>query len=126
VLTQFPKALIDRPRPPAGFSSIVGPGGDHSFPSGHAEYVISFYGFLAIIVLQHVDRRWQRVLVATSFAIFALTVGAGRVSMGRHWPIDILASYAFGAAILSGILWLRHSIRQAMAATASRNVSVEG
>jgi undecaprenyl-diphosphatase len=125
VLAQFPKALIDRPRPPAGDPSILGPGGMQSFPSGHAEYVISFYGFLALLVVQHLERRWQRVAVVTVFALFALSVGIGRISMGRHWPIDILASYLFGAAILSGILWLRYSIRQAMAITAARTSTDE-
>jgi membrane-associated phospholipid phosphatase len=114
VLAQFPKALVDRPRPSSEFPSIEGIGGFQSFPSGHAEYVISFYGFLAFLVAQGLDRRWQRALAVTACVGFVLTVGVGRVALGRHWPLDVIASYIAGAGILSGILWLRWSIRRAI------------
>jgi membrane-associated phospholipid phosphatase len=58
VLAQFPKALIDRPRPSPDFPGIEGVGGAQSFPSGHAEYVVTFYGFLAVLLMMRA-RSWR-------------------------------------------------------------------
>lgn len=110
VLAQFPKALIDRPRPSATFPGIEGVGGFRSFPSGHAEFVISFYGFLAYLAVQRLQRRWQRVAVIVAWLLLAAVTGLGRIATGRHWPIDIFTSYLFGAGILSGLIWLQWSV----------------
>lgn len=114
VLAQFPKALIDRPRPSDAFLSIEGPGGSQSFPSGHAEFVMSFYGFLTYLVVQRLDRRWQQVAVVAAWGLLVFATGFGRIALGRHWPLDIIASYVFGLGILSGLVWLRWSLRQAI------------
>jgi membrane-associated phospholipid phosphatase len=110
VLAQFPKALIDRPRPSEAFPGIDGVGGFRSFPSGHAEFVISFYGFLAFIIVQRLERRWQRVAVIVAWLALALATGLGRIATGRHWPIDIAASYLIGAGLLSGLIWLQWAV----------------
>jgi membrane-associated phospholipid phosphatase len=112
VLAQFPKALIDRPRPSAAFPGIDGVGGFRSFPSGHAEFVITFYGFLTFLAVQRLQRRWQQTAVVVGWLILALATGLGRIATGRHWPIDITASYLIGAGILSGLIWLQWSVLQ--------------
>lgn len=114
VLSQFPKALIDRPRPSSAFEGIEGVGGFQSFPSGHAEFVVSFWGFLAVVVWSRLEHHWQRVAVIAAWLGLALTTGMLRIAMGRHWPVDIFASYIFGLGILSGLIWLRRSIRIAI------------
>lgn len=106
VLAQFPKALIDRPRPPAGFSGIEGVGGFQSFPSGHSEYVITFYGFLAFILLCRFRTRGQRFAIVAGWLVFAVATGFGRIAAGRHWPLDVIASYVVGLGLLSGLIWL--------------------
>ncbi len=113
VLAQWPKALIDRPRPSGNFDGIVGVGGFQSFPSGHSEYVVTFYGFLAYLVMLHLDRRWMRWAVGASWIVFALGTGFGRIALGRHWPIDVLASYLIGLGLLSGMIWLHSAMRYA-------------
>lgn len=115
VLAQFPKALIDRPRPSPAFDGIEGVGGVQSFPSGHAEFVISFWGFLTLLAWLHLKERWQRIAFVSFWIALALLTGLLRIAMGRHWPIDIFASYIFGFGILSGLIWLRRSIRLAIA-----------
>lgn len=112
VLAQFPKALIDRPRPSAEFEGIVGIGGGQSFPSGHSEFVVTFYGFLAFVLLYYLHRPWQRALVVATFLSLVLLTGYGRISEGRHWPVDVLSSFLLGAAIISGLVWLHGSIRR--------------
>ena len=106
VLAQFPKALIDRPRPPAGAAGIEGVGGLQSFPSGHAEYVITFYGFLAFMLLMRFTGKAQRTAIVCAWLLFVLSTGFGRVAAGRHWPVDVLTSYVVGIGLLSGLVWL--------------------
>ncbi len=113
VLAQWPKALIDRPRPSTNFDGIVGVGGFQSFPSGHSEYVVTFYGFLAYLVILHLERRWMRWTVAIGWVVFALATGFGRIALGRHWPIDVLASYVIGLGLVSGMIWLHSALRYA-------------
>jgi membrane-associated phospholipid phosphatase len=111
VLAQFPKAIVDRPRPSPAFDGIDGVGGLQSFPSGHAEYVITFYGFLAYLVMLHLVAPWQRGLVLTAWILLALATGFGRVAEGRHWPLDVFASYVVGLGLLSGLIWLHSAFR---------------
>jgi undecaprenyl-diphosphatase len=87
VLAQFPKALVDRPRPSAAFEDIVGVGGPRSFPSGHAEYVITFYGFIAYLLMRRLKGFWPRIAIMLVWLVFVLATGFGRVAAGRHWPL---------------------------------------
>jgi membrane-associated phospholipid phosphatase len=112
VLSQFPKALIDRPRPSAEYEGIVGIGGGQSFPSGHSEFVVTFYGFLAFVLFFYLQRPWQRATVVSGFLSLALLTGYGRISEGRHWPVDVACSFLLGAAVVSGLVWLHGAIRE--------------
>jgi membrane-associated phospholipid phosphatase len=112
VLSQFPKALIDRPRPSAEFEGITGIGGGQSFPSGHSEFVVTFYGFLAFVLFFYLRRPWQRALVVGAFVSLALLTGYGRIAEGRHWPVDVACSFLLGAAVVSGLVWLHAAIRE--------------
>ena len=111
VLSQFPKALVDRPRPSSAFEGIVGVGGGQSFPSGHSEYVVTFYGFIAYLLMLHAPTRWLRATIFVVWVIFALATGFGRVALGRHWPLDVLTSYLVGLGLLSGMIWLHSAFR---------------
>jgi undecaprenyl-diphosphatase len=117
VLAQFPKALIDRPRPSAEFEGIVGIGGGQSFPSGHSEFAVTFYGFLAFVLIYYLQRPWQRAIVAGGFVSLVFLTGYGRISEGRHWPIDVLCSFLLGLAIVSGLMWLQRAIREGLIRT---------
>lgn len=113
VLAQWPKAVLDRPRPPAGFDGLDGVGGFQSFPSGHSEFVVTFWGFAAFILLLHADRPWQRALVLVPFLGLVVATGYGRVALGRHWPLDVLVSYVVGLGLLSGLIWIYAAVREA-------------
>ena len=113
VLAQFPKALVDRPRPSPAFAGIEGVGGLQSFPSGHSEYVVTFYGFLAYLLMLHRRGRWWRAGIAVVWVGLVLATGFGRVALGRHWPLDVLASYLIGLGLLSGMVWLHSAFRYA-------------
>jgi membrane-associated phospholipid phosphatase len=113
VLAQWPKAVIDRPRPPHTFAGLEGVGGLQSFPSGHAEFVVTFWGFVVYLLLLHWKRPWQRLLIVAPWLVLVLGVGYGRIAIGRHWPLDIAVSYVVGLGLLSGLVWLYTSIRRA-------------
>jgi undecaprenyl-diphosphatase len=121
VLAQFPKALIDRPRPSPMFEGIEGVGGFRSFPSGHAEFVVSFYGLLTYYAIASVDSRWLRAVLLAAWLGLVVATGFGRIALGRHWPIDIIASFVVGLGLLSGLLWLDRACRLARRALASQH-----
>ncbi|MGH2533326.1 MAG: phosphatase PAP2 family protein [Thermomicrobiales bacterium] len=111
----FPKVLVDRTRPSSAFEGIEGVGGPYSFPSGHAEYVVTFYGFLTYLLMLHVTGRWPRAAIFAGWVVLVLATGFGRVALGRHWPLDVLTAYLIGLGLLSGMIWLHSAIRHAKA-----------
>jgi undecaprenyl-diphosphatase len=84
--------LVDRPRPfvadPRGVHLFARHAADASFPSDHATAAFA----IATAVLLR-DRRWGVVVLA-----FAAVLAAGRVAVGVHYPTDVLAGAALGAA----------------------------
>ena len=75
-----------------------------SFPSGHAMMSMAFYGCLAWLAVQH-GRRWG---VATALVGFAMLIGLTRMYLHVHYPTDVVAGFAGGAAWL---VLLRTGIR---------------
>jgi undecaprenyl-diphosphatase len=110
VLANWPKAIVERERPSELIDGIVGIGGAKSFPSGHAEFAITFYGYLLYVAMFYIHGRIQRfVLVATWLGV-AASVGFGRIAVGRHWPLDSIGGYIIGIGLLSGLIWLHRSL----------------
>jgi undecaprenyl-diphosphatase len=89
----------------------VGVGGFQSFPSGHSEYVVTFYGFLAYLLMLHTADRRLRGAIFVAWLAFAIATGFGRIALGRHWPLDVLTSYLIGLGLLSGLIWLHSAFR---------------
>jgi undecaprenyl-diphosphatase len=78
---------------------LVAHAADNAFPSDHAAAA-----GLAVAYL------WTRSRPSAVIALtFALLIGAARVAAQLHWPIDIIAGYAFG--ITGGIVALNVSRR---------------
>ena len=110
ILGNFPKAIVDRERPSEMFDGIFGVGGDMSFPSGHTESAVTFFGFLTFVALTHLSGRVRRTGIVLLCLGFAILVGYGRIAHGHHWPVDVLASYVVGTGLLSGLIWLHTSL----------------
>lgn len=66
-----------------------------SCPSRHASLALAGWGFAATVLPR---RRRQAVPVVAGIAV---SVGLSRVVLGVHWPGDVLAGWAFGAAALA-------------------------
>jgi undecaprenyl-diphosphatase len=69
-----------------------------SFPSGHS--MLSAVVYLtggALLAVVHAERRVRAYLIGCS-TLVTLLVGVSRVYLGVHWPSDVLAGWAAGAA----------------------------
>lgn len=96
------KILIKRPRPP--LVNALAPETSYSFPSGHSFVAISFYGLLIYFLMRFVKSKALKT-VLTIFGVFIiLAIGFSRIYLGAHWPSDVLASYASGAAWLTVLI----------------------
>lgn len=110
------KLAYERPRP-----DLV----DHlvttqtaSFPSGHATMSAIVYLTLAALIVRLVETTRERVYVMGAAILLTVAVGFSRVYLGVHWPSDVAAGWALGAAWAS-LSWLAVSMLRAMRGRAS-------
>ena len=90
------KWVFDRPRPdlvPHG--TLVT---SASFPSGHSMMAAVVWLTLAALVTRGQPRRALRLYITALAIAVTLAVGFSRVWLGVHWPTDVLAGWAAGAA----------------------------
>ena len=91
--------LVDRSRPfvadPHGVHLFSGHAADPGFPSDHAT---AAFAIAVAIVLR--KRGWGIVALAA-----ATVLSVGRVALGIHYPSDVLAGAALGAAAALTLWW---------------------
>ena len=69
-----------------------------SFPSAHAmNSAVTFLTLGVLLSRTQKERRLKAYLMATAI-VLTLIVGFSRVYLGVHWPTDVVAGWAFGAA----------------------------
>lgn len=98
--------IVDRPRPGSFHEHIriLLHRPEKSFPSGHTEHDVAYYGFLLFLSFTPPVRSWKYRWILIPFQIYCvldiLTIGYSRILEGEHWLSDVLAGY------LSGGIWL--------------------
>lgn len=76
-----------------------------SFPSGHTSGATIAYGLLAYLAWQLLPQPWNYIAVALLIAIIIL-VGISRIYLGAHFPSDVVAGWALGAAALLVVIFV--------------------
>jgi membrane-associated phospholipid phosphatase len=96
----FLKLLFAGPRPYWYSDRVSAYAAESSFglPSGHSQISASVWGMLAIAI----RRPWFWIL---AIALVVL-IGISRMYLGVHFPSDVLAGWAIGAALLLGFVAL--------------------
>jgi undecaprenyl-diphosphatase len=92
-LINLQKAWIGqaRPNPDLWLTQVHSMG----FPSGHAAQ--SMFVLLALsLLLTRMERRWRSITAAA--VLLSVAIGVSRVMLGVHWPTQVIAGWAFGAA----------------------------
>lgn len=69
-----------------------------SFPSGHAFGAAMIYLTLAALLSRRIQQPAARLLLLVLAIGVTAAVGVSRVALGVHWPSDVLAGWAAGAA----------------------------
>jgi len=104
------ETLVRRPRPGPHMVHILMPEPTPSFPSGHVEHCVVYYGFLLYLSFTRPVRQWRYSWLLIPFQLFAaltiLIVGFARLEAGSHWITDVLAGYLSGALLLTALIFL--------------------
>jgi membrane-associated phospholipid phosphatase len=95
---------VQRPRPSPKLIHVDAPLKYNSFPSGHCNHMMVYYGFLLFLSFSGPVRHWRYRWLLIPLQLFAALnialMGYARLYEGEHWIGDVLAGY------LSGALWL--------------------
>lgn len=99
---QVVKLLFRRPRPDVpGLPRLMGTMSNRSYPSAHATTAATAAWVLPPLVAGRGSgaRSPLRGAAASAIAPVGLAMSLSRLYLGVHWPSDVLAGYALGAAI---------------------------
>jgi len=109
--SRLAKGFYGRPRP-----DLV-PHGSYvysaSFPSGHSTLSAAMFLTLAVLIASLEPNRGTKAMVFVLAGLLVFAIGFSRVYLGVHWPSDVLAGWALGAAwALAGWTVLRRIVRR--------------
>lgn len=96
VLTAALKAVLG---PTPLWTEWFGAGEDANFPSGHAAYAASAFGFVVVVA-----RAAGQLEIAVAGGMLIGGMGPAAVLSRIHLPSDVLAGYALGGAWLLVVL----------------------
>jgi membrane-associated phospholipid phosphatase len=68
----------------------------YSYPSGHAMVGMVLYFTVAYLLIEGIESKMAKWLIALLAAVILLLIGASRIILKVHYPSDILGGYALG------------------------------
>lgn len=102
IFNRIIKLIFKRPRPEESLHLIEE--GGYSFTSGHSITSMVVFGLLIYLVRKYVKNRKAANILTAALAVPWIFIGLSRIYMGVHFPSDVLAGWALGAAVLVGII----------------------
>ena len=102
IFNRIIKLIFKRPRPEESLHLIEE--GGYSFTSGHSITSMVVFGLLIYLVRKYVRNRKAANILTAALAVPWIFIGLSRIYMGVHFPSDVLAGWALGAAVLGGII----------------------
>jgi len=111
-------ALIVAPLAGEALQELVGRLRPHGpglgFPSGHATAIAAFAAATIYLVGRSSLGRVLRVAIGLAAVTLTLAIGISRIVLDAHWPLDVVAGFALGAAGAAAAAWwdASHSPRQ--------------
>lgn len=109
VLSTLLKNVFDRPRPEY---SAIAEALSASFPSGHAMLSAVTYLTLGALLARLSDRWRVKIFFYAVAVVLTVLVGISRVVLGVHFPSDVIAGWALGAAWALGATALASVLRR--------------
>lgn len=95
--------MWSRDRPELIANGIAAPG-LHSFPSGHVVVSVTMYGLIFYLWFR-TSRNWLEKLIAIAFGTLWIgLITTTRITLGAHWPSDVVVSLVVGALWLATII----------------------
>jgi undecaprenyl-diphosphatase len=103
VLDVLLKLIFGRERPSVVPHLVAAHSG--SFPSGHSMLAAIVYPTLGVMLARFAKHRGTQVLPIAAAVAITVLVGGSRLVLGVHYPTDVLAGWAAGAA-WAGVSWI--------------------
>jgi undecaprenyl-diphosphatase len=100
LMNSLMKVAIARPRPDPSLIEVMRHYNHNSFPSGHVEFFVTFFGFMFFLGYVLLKRSPLRRVALIVLGLLIALIGVSRIYMGAHWPSDTVGAY------LSGGVWL--------------------
>ena len=103
------KVSFGRSRP--AFSTVFVDPGSYSFPSGHAMVSTAVYGLSAYMLAKALPRYGTAIRIVA--VLLVLSIGVSRMYLDAHWPSDVLAGFAVGWLLASGMMrWYGKELKE--------------
>ena len=91
------KLLVERPRP--ALNGTLAEASGYSFPSAHSATGMALYATLTFLAARACSGRARIAIVAGGVSLIA-AIGLSRVLLAAHYPIDVLAGWLTGGALV--------------------------
>lgn len=104
LLNKLLKQLFQRARPD-DILPLIDQGG-YAFPSGHSVTSMAFYGLLLFLVQTRMEDRKKANALSLVLLVLIVLIGPSRIYLGVHYPTDVLAGWAEGIFVATGVYLL--------------------